>query len=225
MNMDITKQSIAIRLASWGAALLLLMSVLQGRTAEASAAPELPRKVNSQVGAAAPMEYVLAPKDVVMLRVLDEPELETRAIISEDGRVFVPLMGVVQLGGKTVEQATTSVREALGKDYLVNPQVILSVIESDKQQAAQMGFTVLGQVNRPGLYPLPLDKPINLLGAIAIAGGYTRMAAPSKVTVSRKVSGQVKIFKVDAEAIAKDSTAKSFDIQADDTIIVGERLL
>ena len=186
---------------------------------------DLPKQVASQQGANAPMEYVLSAKDVVMIRVLDKPELETRAIISEDGRVQVPLIGMVTLGGKSAEQATTLIREALAKDYLVNPQVMLSVIASDRELSAQQGFTVLGQVNRPGLYPIPLNKPINLLNAIAIAGGYTRMAAPSKVTVSRKVGGEMKTFKLDADAMAKDSGAKPFVIQADYTIMVGERLL
>lgn len=188
-------------------------------------ATDLPAQVASREGANAPMEYILMPKDVVLIRVYDEADLETRAIISSDGRVTVPLMGEVALGGKTVEQAVKQIREGLGKDYLVNPQVTLSVLESVQQTGAQQGFTVLGQVNRPGLYPIPLNKPIDLLNAIALAGGYNQRAKASNVTVSRKVDGVKKTFKLDAEAMAKDPNTKPFIVQADDLIYVGEKIL
>ena len=214
------------KIKDWMPALLMWAGTcLLGAADSAPAPADLPKKVGSTIGANAPMEYVLSPRDVVLIRVLDENELETRAIISQDGRIQVPLAGMMSIGGKRVDEAITLIREALAKDYLVNPQVMLSVVESDKQVAAQQGFTVLGQVNRPSIYPLPLDKPINLLNAIAMAGGYTRMAAPWKITVTRKVEGQLKTFKLDAEAMGKDAKVPPFMIQADDTIIVEERLL
>jgi polysaccharide export outer membrane protein len=97
--------------------------------------------------------------------------------------------------------------------------VTLSVAEYAKRR-----FVVLGQVQRPGPYELPGDKPTSLLQAIAIAGGYTRIGSPRKVTVQRLVDGDQRIFKLDAEAMAKESNARMFEILPEDTITVGEKL-
>lgn len=190
----------------------------------AERAAELPAKIGNAYGAEAPNEYVLSAKDVIFVRVLNEGDLDTRAIVSEDGRIQMPLIGELKVGGKTAEQARQQIREALAKDYLVNPQVVVSVMESSKEQAAKQGFTVLGQVNRPGLYALPLEKPIDLLNAIAMAGGFTRTANPAKVVVRRLANGQTTTFKLDASAMAKESASQAFIIQADDTITVTEKI-
>jgi len=58
----------------------------------------------------------------------------------------------------------------LAKDYLVNPQVNLTVMEYSKRR-----FIVLGQVQRPGAYDMPDRDSVRLLQAIGMAGGYTRI--------------------------------------------------
>src|SRR5271163_4883320 len=77
--------------------------------------------------------YVLTPNDVVDIKVYQEDDLETKARVGQDGTISFPLIGVVHIGGKTVEQAGAVIREELKKDYLVNPQITLIVEEYSKR--------------------------------------------------------------------------------------------
>ena len=62
-----------------------------------------------------------------------------------------------------------------------------------------------------------------MLEAIAIAGGYTRLASPGKVSVRRIENGSPKIYYFDTDKMAKDKEKKPFEILPDDIINVGER--
>ena len=162
--------------------------------------------------------YVLKPNDVVMVKVYQEEDLTIQARVARDGSITLPLLGTVSIGSNTVEQAIGLIRDGLAKDYLVNPQVSLSIVEYAKRR-----FTVLGQVNRPGTYEMPGDDQLNLLQAIAMAGGYTRIGAPKKITVQRVVADETKIFRLNAESMANNKGEKPFDILPEDTITVGEK--
>jgi protein involved in polysaccharide export with SLBB domain len=155
----------------------------------------------------------------VQMRVYQEDDLETKARIAKDGTVTIPLIGVVQIGGKTVEEATGLIRDLLDKDYLVNPQVTLTVTEYAKRR-----FTVLGQVQKPGTYEIPNEENVTLLQAIAMSGGYTRLANPGKITVSRQVGPQKTTLTFDGRAMASDTSTKTFAVMPDDTITVAERI-
>jgi polysaccharide export outer membrane protein len=86
---------------------------------------------------------------------------------------------------------------------------------------AKRRFTVLGQVGRPGTFEMPEGSPggIDLLEAIAMAGGYTRIAAPERTSVRR---GD-KVFRVDGKRVARGG-AENFMVQPGDTITVGESI-
>jgi polysaccharide biosynthesis/export protein len=105
------------------------------------------------------------------------------------------------------------------KDYVVNPRVSLSVLEH-----AKLHFTVMGQVQRPGAYEFPSEDHLNLLQAIAMAGGFTRMGAPTKVSLQRIVNGQLVIYPLNADQMSKDKKAKQFVLMPDDIITVAERI-
>jgi protein involved in polysaccharide export with SLBB domain len=163
--------------------------------------------------------YMLSPSDVIQVKVYQEEDLETKMRIAKDGTASFPLIGVIQIGGKTVEQATALIRDLLDKDFLVNPQVTLTVVEYAKRR-----FTVLGQVQKPGAYEIPNEESVSLLQAIAMAGGYTRLANPGRITISRTSGVQKTTLMVDGRAMASDSTMKSFVVYPEDTITVAERV-
>jgi polysaccharide export outer membrane protein len=167
-----------------------------------------------------PKLYRLSPNDVVMLKVYQEDDLQAQVRINRDGTVTLPLIGQVTIGGKTIDEAAGAITAMFDDGYLVNPQVSLTIAEYGKRR-----FTVLGQVQRPGTYEMPSEDAVNLLQAISMAGGYTRLGAPWKITLQRTTEGEQKIFKLDADAMSKDKNAKPFDIQPDDTITVGEKLI
>jgi polysaccharide export outer membrane protein len=193
-------------------AIALLFCVLAGAVATA----QVPR-ADSDAGAGA--NYLLTANDLIKLTVFQESDLETTVRISRDGSVTFPLIGVVKVAGKTPQEAARAVRDLLAKDYLVNPQVNLTVVEYSKRR-----FIVLGQVQRPGAFDMPDRDTVTLLQAIGMAGGYTRIADPGKITVKRTSNGKDSLFKLNAKRMASGDAGGEFDVLPGDVITVGESL-
>ncbi len=162
--------------------------------------------------------WVLSPNDIIAMTVYQEDELKTETTVDVNGTVMLPLVGEVKVGGMTLPQATAKIQKLYDKDYLVNPQVNLIV-----EKFSERHFAVLGQVQRPGSFDFPQNEPVSLLQAIAMAGGYTRLGAPSKVTVRRTENGTPQIYHLDADQLAQDLKKKSFQVLPNDVITVGER--
>ena len=162
--------------------------------------------------------HLLMPDDLIEIKVYQQPDLETRSRIALDGTVTMPLLGVIKVSGKSVEDAKVMIHDLLAKDYLVKPQVNVTVVEYAKRL-----FTILGEVQRPGTYEIPAGEPFSLLQAIALAGGYTRIGSPGKITVQRIENGQKKVYNLNAGSMAKDERVKPFEILANDAITVGEK--
>jgi polysaccharide export outer membrane protein len=84
---------------------------------------------------------------------------------------------------------------------------------------------VLGQVNRPGSFEMPEGSPggVDILEAIAMAGGYTRIAAPERISVRRRAAGSDRVIKVNAKRAAREGGV-GFRVEPGDTITVGESI-
>ncbi len=143
-------------------------------------------------------EYVLRPGDMVQVKVYQEEDLGATSRIGSDGTLTVPLLGSIKVVSNTVGQATMTISNMLARDYLVNPQVTVNVTEFAKRR-----FTVLGQVQRPGTYEMPAEEAVNLLQAIATAGGFTRIGNARKITVQRTVGQDNLKIRLDSEAMSK----------------------
>jgi polysaccharide export outer membrane protein len=171
----------------------------------------------------APSGYVLSANDQVAVEVFGEDDLRTSGRLNAEGNLSLPLLGSVRLSGLTLTQATARVTDLYARDYLVNPKVNVMLVGYAKRR-----FTVLGQVNRPGSFEMPEGSPmgIDLLEAIAMAGGYTRIAAPERITVRRQSGGGDEILRVDGKRMARGTAGakSSFKVQAGDTITVGESI-
>ena len=161
--------------------------------------------------------HVLAPNESIQIKVFNETELDTTVRIAEDGKITFALIGEVKLGGLTVQKASELMRDRLSARFLVNPQVSISLVEMNRQL-----FTVLGQVQRPGTYRFPDHGSLSLVQVVGIAGGYTRLANPSRIIVKRVPGDHV--FKLDGKRMASDAGTKPFLIQSGDIITIGERL-
>ncbi len=110
-------------------------------------------------------------------------------------------------------------KEPSHKPFFVLPGDVVTVNEASKRL-----FSVLGEVQRPGSYEMPLETSVTILDAIAQAGGFSRIANPSKVNVRRKVDGKDTIIAINAKAIAKDSSKEAFYIQPGDVITVTQSI-
>jgi len=191
----------------WIAIALLGLAGTQARCQTANPA-EIPSDGN----------YILAPNDLIQVKVFQEDDLLSTLRVSRDNTVTFPLIGIVKIGGRSPQEAAKVIQDALAKDYLVNPQVTLTVIQYSKRH-----FTVLGQVQKPGAYDIPDREQMTLLQAIGTAGGYTRIADPSKITLKRSVDGRESVIKLDAKRMANEN-GSAFEILPGDVITVGESI-
>ena len=163
--------------------------------------------------------YRLAPNDLIYIKVFQEDDLNSTIRIAEDGTIIFPLIGGVKIGGLTVQAATKTIRDLLDARFLVNPQITLTVLGY-----ANRNVTVLGQVQKPGSYSLRDQGSIDLLSAVGLAGGFTRLANMSKITVKRTVSGREEVLVLDGKRMAGDRGTAPFAVLPGDTITVAERI-
>jgi polysaccharide export outer membrane protein len=171
------------------------------------------------LGAQTANNYRISPNDLLKFRVFEQPDLDAEIRVSGDGSAIFPLIGSLNVGGKTIAEATQIVIERLKDGYFVNPQVSITVGTYAKKL-----FTVLGQVQKPGAYDmLGLDE-ITLLQAIGMAGGYSKTADPSTVTLKRIEGGKEKVMRYNAKKMAHDSGSTSVMIRPGDVITVAESL-
>src|SRR5438309_3934864 len=175
----------------------------------------------SSNGVSAPAGYILSPNDQVAVEVFGEDDLRTNGRLNGEGNVSVPLLGSIHLAGLTLTQAAARLTDLYGRDYLVNPRVNVMLVGYAKRR-----FTMLGQINRPGSYEMPDGSPegIDLLEAVAMAGGYTRIAAPERISIRRhSSSGRDEIIRVDAKRLARGDRG-NFTVLPGDAITVGESI-
>ncbi|MFY9989158.1 MAG: polysaccharide biosynthesis/export family protein [Chthoniobacterales bacterium] len=164
--------------------------------------------------------YKVSPNDTLSFKVFQEPDLDAVVRIAGDGTAIFPLVGSVNLAGKTVAEATSLLRQRYLNGYLVNPQISLIVTTYSKKT-----FTMLGQVGRPGTYDIASDQTISLLEAIGMGGGYTRIADPGHITVRRRENGQDQVFHLNGKkANTAGLGAEDFMIKPGDIITVGESI-
>ncbi len=176
-------------------------------------APQNPPREAAKAG-----NYKLAQGDVIAVKVFREPELDSQHRLSQDGTVNFPLLGAVSLTGKTTGEASAHLAALLDKDYLVRPQVSVSVVSYVKQR-----FVVLGQVQNPGTYAIPDEENLDLLGAIAAAGGFTRLADTGKVILRRNAGGREESQVIDVKSLLNGKGGVNIKVLPNDTISVGER--
>jgi polysaccharide export outer membrane protein len=186
----------------------------RGSSAGASAAPA--QTTAPLAAVSAPTGYILSANDQVGVEVFGEEDLRTYGRLNGEGNLSVPLIGSVHLAGLTLSQAAAKLTDLLGRDYLVNPKVNVMLMGYAKRR-----FTMLGQINRPGSYEMPDGSPegIDLLEAIATAGGYTRIAAPERISVRRGTQ----IIRVNAKRLARGAK-ENFTVLPGDTVTVGESI-
>ncbi len=177
--------------------------------------------VSSFAADSAQAEYVLQPMDLVKVEVFQEPDMERQVRVTQDSSITLPLINKVDLKGKTVQQAQDVIRDLYNKDFLVNPQINLTVMEYAKRDVK-----VLGQVAKAGAVDIPSDRPLKFLDAIALAGGFTRLADRKRVTLTRTdADGKTTTTEINADNIIQSKDADQWMLQQGDVINVPERLL
>ena len=122
-------------------------------------------------------DYPLGPGDVLRIQVFQNPDLTTETRVSETGLITYPLIGNVEVGGLPIAAAEKKIAAALKNGGFVRqPQVNIIVLQMRGNQVS-----VLGQVNRPGRFPLETLSRVSDM--LAMAGGATPTGDDSAIVI------------------------------------------
>ena len=149
--------------------------------------------------------YHLGTGDKLRITIYGETDLSGDFLVDGSGQVQLPLVGQVKAAGLTIHEFTGEITAAYQNGSLKDPKV------SDEVENYRP-FYIMGEVNKPGEYPY--ESGLNVLGAIALAGGYTYRADDTEVYVRR--SGSPKEVTMPADASTK--------INPGDIVRVAERI-
>src|SRR6266446_2903574 len=131
---------------------------------------------------ASPVELRLAAGDKLRVTVFGEDKLSGEYQVDSAGSLSLPLAGTIQGAGLTKAELEQALTAKLKSEYLRNPKVTVDVVSFRP-------FYVLGEVQKPGEYQF--RSGLNVLSALAIAGGATYRASTSKVLIQRSGSTEM----------------------------------
>lgn len=158
-------------LNSWLAALLAL-AAFTAHGGEASSPAQA--NTESSTAAAQPGDYTLGPGDVIRVLVFQNPDLTLDTRVSESGTIHYPLIGNVKVGGLPLGEASRVIADQLKSGgFVQQPQVNILLLEVRGNQVS-----VLGEVNRPGRFPLETFNT-HVSEMLAMAGGINSSIGPN----------------------------------------------
>lgn len=183
-------------------------------------------KRNRMVGAAAlvllswaaawsagPESYKLGPGDVLEVSVWGQESLKRELVVPPDGMISFPLIRDVPVNGATVSQLRQAVTEKL-LPFVPEATVTVMLLASKSLTAY-----VLGKVNRAGQFPTNLDSTVTQV--LAMAGGFTPYASPSKIFVLRQADGKTVKIPFDYNQVVNGQSAEQdIVLQRGDVVVV-----
>ncbi len=119
-------------------------------------------------------DYPLGPGDKIRVITFGEESLTGTFVVGAQGQVSLPLIGDIQAGGRTTREVAADVTRMLADGFLKDPRVSVEVID-------YRPYYILGEVNKPGLYPY--TNALTVAGAVATAGGFTYRANTHRVFI------------------------------------------
>jgi polysaccharide export outer membrane protein len=159
-------------------------------------------------------EYRLESGDIIRIAVFQNPDLTTETRVSESGSISFPLIGTVSVGGFSLPAAERKIAGLLQEGgYVLQPQVNILPVQSRGNQVA-----VLGQVNRPGRYPLETAHS-RLSDLLAAAGGPSATGADSVVLVGRREDNPIR-REIDIGSLFRQGSDQDPLLEAGDTLYV-----
>ena len=176
---------------------------------------------SSAIGIVVGENYILKPSDVISVEVYQEGDLEKSVRVEGDGSVALALVGKVKVAGMTVAEAQSLITDLYNRDYIVDPQVSILVV-----QFSPKIIHILGSVNSPGVVEIPPDRNLTLTEAIAGVRGVSRLGNPKSVTIKRvDADGRARQMEVNFSRIVSDPNVKDIVLQEGDTVWVPERII
>jgi len=145
--------------------------------------------------------YRIGPNDVIRVQVFGEDDLTVEGKVSGDGKMNYPLLGMLQVEGRTIEELQQELTVRLASGYVRLPKVSVSIVR-------HRNFYVSGEVKTPGGYPY--EEGLTVQKALSIAGGFTEKSDKQGVKVTRVRDGHAETL-----VMAPDDV-----IQPNDTLTV-----
>lgn len=159
----------------------------------------------------------LGPGDVFEVRVFQEADVSGVYRVSPDGSITFPLCGKVAVGGLTAAAAGEAIAACLKTGgFYKDPQVSVFLKELNSRKVY-----VFGEVQKPGTFPY--EDGLSVVQALALAGGFSKLASKNACTVSRLVGGAETRIKVPVEDIVAGK-APGFVLLPGDILFVPESL-
>ena len=157
-------------------------------------------------------EYIIGPSDVLEIIVWKEEDFTREVTVRPDGRITLPLIDDVMAAGKTPMQLKEEIQKRL-QEYIDLPVVTVIV-----KSFGSKYYYIIGEIAKPGGYLM--GKPVTILQALALAGGFTEWAKKDKIMVIRTEGKNRKILYFNYKEAAKGQKINDFYLQPDDVIVV-----
>jgi polysaccharide export outer membrane protein len=168
-----------------------------------------------------PDTYLIEPGDQLGISVLEDPGLNTTVLVRPDGRIAMPLVGTILVEGRSPEQVQDAIRRGLARDFVAPPTVTVSLVGLGSAPDAP-AFFILGEIGRPGRYEML--TPVNLLQALAVAGGPGTFAATSRIQLRRKVGDADTVATFNYDLIEEGvAPVDNIELQDGDVIVIPQR--
>jgi len=158
------------------------------------------------------MPYRLHEGDELDISVWGHADLNRRVQIEDNGSFSFPLIGEIPAVGRSLPEVTQELQDRLNRDYIVNPQVTLRSVNAK--------FSVMGEVARPGSYPV--EGKMDVLTAISLAGGITKFGS-NRADIIRGEGDEKVTIRANMDAIIRGKEA-NVDILPHDTVYVRRRI-
>jgi polysaccharide export outer membrane protein len=157
--------------------------------------------------------YRLQPGDIISISVWKETDLQTDVLVRPDGGFSFPLAGEVEALGKTADEIRAVIVDRL-KRYIPTPVVTVAVKQINGNRVY-----VVGRVNHAGDFPL--SSPLDVMQAIALAGGTTPFAAINDIVILRRQNGQQQALHFHYSDVARGrELSQNILLQTGDTVVV-----
>ena len=164
--------------------------------------------------AASAEDVVLGPSDVLKISVYGNPDLSLETRVSQSGGISFPLVGQVAVGGLAVSAAEKRIAGLLvGGGFVLKPQVNILVTSQQSQQVS-----VLGQVAKPGRYPI--DGKHSLIDILALAGGVAAEGGDTVILIRNRNGESSKEIIDLAEMVRSGDMKRNLDLRTDDVVYV-----
>ena len=180
------------------------------------------------VQAQAQDSYNIQPGDVLRIEVLEDPSLNRDALVLPDGRVSLPLAGLIQAGGRSIDSVQAEIAGRLAPNCAAAPSVFVGIAQLSQAAALGAGglagadtisIFLMGEATSPG--KIEVEPGSTILQALAQAGGVTNFAATKRLQLRR--AG--KVYQLNYKALETGGSGFDSAVAEGDVIFIPQRRL